>query len=246
MARSKIMVGVLLALVLLLLIGWYSATNWTQAMGTVRLVLKAETNGKAIVFNEFAYDNPGGPGQFRIQDFRFFVTNIKLKNSKYTFTEPESYHLARFDNPQNSYVIDIPNVPLNGYEKIEFSVGVDTEANGSIKTHGDLDPNSRMAWNWQVGYKFVLFEGTLSLGNETVPLVYHIGFNENRRELTIDLPDQFGKVEVNDVSLTVDVLTLFSGARLVDMSALQTVKFDHDDARMLANNYQNMIQLDDR
>lgn len=245
MARSKNMLGGLVFLVLLLLAGWYAATKLTQAVGTVRLVLKAETNGKAIVFNEFAYDNPGGTGRFRIQNFRFFVTNIKLKNGETTFAEPESYHLARFDNPQKSYVIDIPNVPLNGYEKIEFSIGVDTEANGSIKTHGDLDPNSRMAWNWQVGYKFVLFEGTLSLGNEIAPLVYHIGFNENRREVTFDLPDQIGKFEVSEVSLIVDVMTLFSGATLVNMKELQTVKFDHVDARMLANNYQNMIQLDD-
>jgi hypothetical protein len=41
------------------------------------------------------------------------------------------------------------------------------------------------SWTWEVGYKFVLFEGTLVRGNGSVPLVYHIGFEENYRLIQV-------------------------------------------------------------
>ena len=74
-------------------------------------------------------------------------------------------------------------VPRRNYERIEFGIGVDAAANRSLQQRGDLDPNGRMAWNWEVGYKFVLFEGALLRGNESVLLVYHIGFAENYRPM---------------------------------------------------------------
>ena len=74
---------------------------------------------------------------------------------------------------------------------ISFGIGVDAAANTSIQSRGDLDPNSQMAWNWKVGYKFVLFEGGMKLNADGVqkPLVYHVGFNENMRRLKFDLTD---------------------------------------------------------
>jgi hypothetical protein len=39
----------------------------------------------------------------------------------------------------------------------------------------------------------------------------------------------------------VDVLRMFRGHATVDMEALSTVKFDRDDAALLARNYAGMI-----
>jgi len=64
---------------------------------------------------------------------------------------------------------------------------VDPAANGSVAPVGDLDPNGRMAWSWDVGYKFVLFEGGLVLADTQYPLVYHVGFNENYTPLSFGL-----------------------------------------------------------
>ena len=57
--------------------------------------------------------------------------------------------------------IVLHGVPRRNYERIEFGIGVDAAANRSLQQRGDLDPNGRMAWNWEVSYKFVLFEGAL-------------------------------------------------------------------------------------
>ena len=180
---------------------------------------------------------------FRIRDFQFFISNIELLGEKGVYRVPDSYYLARFDNSSTSYQIDLANVPQDWYSAITFSIGVDEVANGSIISVGDLDPNSRMAWNWEVGYKFLLFEGALIDGDTIRPLVYHVGFNENRKTLRFNLPEEVAPDSSDALLFTVDVLALFTGKNTVDMVALPNVKFDRDDARLLAGNYGTMISL---
>ena len=126
---------------------------------------------------------------------------------------------------------------------IDFGIGVDEAANTSIEAKGDLDPNSQMAWNWQMGYKFVLLEGSLRTGGDTVPIVYHVGFSENRKPVSFNLPEVKQLSEGASIAFDVNVLALLNGKTTVDMSKLPSVKFDPDDAKRLANNYQNMITL---
>ena len=211
--------------------------------GTVRVRIDAVIGDKPLVFNDARYSNPGGAGMFLIRDFQFFISNIDLHGEKGVYPVPDSYYLARFDNSSTSYQIDLANVPQDWYSAITFSIGVDEVANGSIISVGDLDPNSRMAWNWEVGYKFLLFEGALIDGDTIRPLVYHVGFNENRKTLRFNLPEEVAPDSSDALLFTVDVLALFTGKNTVDMVALPNVKFDRDDARLIAANYSTMISL---
>lgn len=194
-----------------------------------------------LVANELRYANPGGAGSFEVRDFQFFLSNIRLTGSSSEYAEPGSYHLVRFDHAQASYVITLKDVPNEDYDRIEFGIGVDPAANRSIEQRGDLDPNGRMAWSWDVGYKFVLFEGAFVRDGVRKPLVYHIGFVENYKRISIGFDS--GLLGTRDVNLDfrVDVLRMFAGHATVDMEALSTVKFDRDDAALLARNYAGMI-----
>ena len=124
-----------------------------------------------MALNELRYSNPGGEGSFRVRDFQFFVSNIRLMSDSAEFVEPESYHLVRFDGDDGTFVITIENVPRHDFRQIEFGIGVDPAANGSLESVGELDPNGRMAWNWETGYKFVLIEGALAVGDDDLPKV---------------------------------------------------------------------------
>ncbi len=198
----------------------------------------------ALVRNEARYANPGGKGLFKVRDFQFFVSNIRLlADDGANFIEPGSYHLARFDGEDGTCVILIENIPRADYRRIEFGIGVDPVANGSIAAVGDLDPNGRMAWSWDVGYKFVLFEGGLMLADTQYPLVYHVGFNENYRPLSFGLDGSgFARADLA-LDFRTDLLKMFSGVHTIDMAALPNVKFDPDDARMLAENYAGMVSI---
>jgi hypothetical protein len=194
-----------------------------------------------LVLNESRYPNPGGEGRFKVRDFQFFLSNIRLLGATGAYVESDSYHLVRFDGDEAAFVIVLHHVPRRNYERIEFGIGVDAAANKSLKQRGDLDPNGRMAWNWEVGYKFVLFEGALQRGDASAPLVYHVGFEENYRPVSTQLPRQLLHGQPARLDFRVDTRRLFRGAATIDMAALPTVKFDRADAALIARNFAGMV-----
>lgn len=210
-----------------------------------RLILRFHpfVGNERLVLNESRYANPGGDGVFKVRHFQFFISNVRLLADGAEFVEPDSYHLVRFDGDEGSYALVVNNVPRGDYRSIEFGIGVDATVNGSITSVGDLDPNGRMAWSWDVGYKFVLFEGRLVLGDALYPLVYHVGFDENYRPLSFDIDQPFFDHADPTLDFRVDLLQMFQGVHTVDMAALPNVKFDHDDARLLAENYAGMVSM---
>jgi hypothetical protein len=194
-----------------------------------------------LVLNQSRYPNPGGEGHFNVRDFQFFLSNIRLVSAAGAYIEADSYHLVRFDGDQPGFVIELHGVPRRSYERIEFGIGVDPAANRSLKQRGDLDPNGRMAWSWEVGYKFVLLEGALLRGNATNPLVYHVGFNENYRLISIPLQRERLDGRSARLDFRVDILRLFQGSTNIDMAALPSVKFDRADATLLGRNFAAMV-----
>lgn len=213
---------------------------WPQRItGDTQLILTFHpvVGNQALVLNEVRYDNPAGEGRFKIRSFQFFISNIRLTGDTGEYVVPESYHLVRFDSANGQYVITLNKVPRQRYLEIEMGIGVDAPANGTITVSGDLDPNSRMAWSWDVGYKFVLFEGGLVLGDTQYPLVYHVGFDENYKIISTPLAADLFKENITRLDFQVDILRLFDGANRVDMSQLSNVKFDRKDAKQFADNF---------
>ncbi len=211
--------------------------------GSLVLRFEAYVEDEPLILHQVRYANPGGDGAFRVRDFRFFLSNIRLVHGTEEYRVPESYHLVRFDGEGQIYELRLSGIPRLPYSEIHFGLGVDEVANSSIESVGDLDPNSRMAWSWDVGYKFILFEGGLSLEDEVVPLVYHVGFNENYKPTRFTLERPLFDEEMESLTFIVDVMKLFRGAHTVDLSVLSSVKFDRSDARLLAENYAAMVAL---
>ena len=190
-----------------------------------------------------AYPNPGGDGEFSLRDFRLFVSNVVLMDGDQSHVVGDSYHLVRFDALNGSFEVRLDDLPLKKVDQIAFSVGLDEVANGSIETRGDLDPNSRMAWNWAIGYKFLLAEGSIAVDGKDRPLVYHVGFNENRRDLTFRSDGPVRLTSESELSFQIDIAQLFAGANLFDMAELSTIKMDRTDASLMADNFDAMIKI---
>lgn len=214
-----------------------------RASRTVTLTLQFHpfVGAEPMVANELRYTNPGGEGRFEVRDFQFFLSNIRLAGKTDEYADPGRYHLVRFDAGRAAQVVTLRDVPRGDYDRIEFGIGVDPAANRSIEAVGDLDPNGRMAWTWDVGYKFVLFEGTLVRDGERTPLVYHVGFEENYRLLSTRIDSQSWDTGSAILDFRVDLLRIFTGQATIDMSALPKVVFDREDAAFLARNYAGMI-----
>lgn len=209
--------------------------------GELTLRFHPYVGAEPLVANELRYANPGGEGSFEVRDFQFFLSNIRLIGNSSEYVEPDSYHLVRFDRANATWTVTLKDVPRGDYDRVEFGIGVDPVANRSIEQRGDLDPNGRMAWTWDVGYKFVLFEGAFVRDGVRRPLVYHVGFDENYKPMSIGLDPGLGETRDMSLDFRVNLLRMFAGNATVDMEALSTVKFDRGDAALLAGNYAGMI-----
>ncbi|OHX64913.1 MbnP family protein [Flammeovirga pacifica] len=152
---------------------------------TIKLNLLHELLGNTIPLNyQTPYQNALNQTYF-FDDFRMYISNITLRDTTGThyYKVPESYHLVEMiDNPDTAIVIkDLPN---SYYTEINFSVGVDNNANYSTDQIGDLDPANGMAWDWNTGYKFLYLKGERILADSTRRgLVYHIGSDANYRTI---------------------------------------------------------------
>ncbi len=88
---------------------WYSYR--AAQPGRLALRFHAFVGEEALLLDQVRYANPGGEGTFKVRDFQFFISNIRLASNSAEFVEPESYHLARFDSDDGTYVIVIENIP---------------------------------------------------------------------------------------------------------------------------------------
>jgi hypothetical protein len=242
MARTAIKVGGI-CLVIALMAGMAFQFYIDNRKMDLELVFKASAGQQPLVFNEYLYENSGGPGRLKVRDFRLYLSNIVLESANGEYREAESYHLARFDNEAKSYRLKLTEIPRRGYKNIQFSIGVDEEANLSRAWQGDLDPNGKMAWNWEVGYKFVLVEGSLLVNEERRPIVYHVGFSENLRSHSFKIPKNKLVTNTSILEFDVDILAMFQGSTVIDLSELTSVVMKKTDARLVADNYANMISL---
>ncbi len=211
-----------------------------------------------FLLNTQSYQNPGGDGEFTVRDFQLFISNIVLSSPTNQINEQESYHLLRFDGNSAFDQIVIPQIKLRSHNQLSFGIGVDPKANGSLMFSGDLDPNSRMAWNWQVGYKFLLLEGTLTVNKQQLPLVYHIGFDESYTELNFDIANKI-MPENGVINFKIDLQRLFQkdnshdviptqpqlpqDIEYIDMYKMSHVKFSPEDVKSIANGFNHFITI---
>ena len=254
----KLFSGILVVMIVAIL-----ATTWFRYLPqNLTLRFHPYVGDKPLVLHDQSYKNPGGNGEFSIRDFQLFISNIVISYSSSSIKELESYHLVRFDGDTSFDEIIIPAIKLQNIKQLSFGIGIDPKANGTILFSGDLDPNSRMAWNWQVGYKFLLLEGTLTLQDQQLPLVYHIGFDESYTELAFDITSVLtNKSLSNDgvVNFKIDLLRLFQKSRslvpkllgqpssesmsYIDMSEMSHVKFAPVDVKVIAKGFEDFISI---
>jgi hypothetical protein len=213
---------------------------------TVVLSFRANVDGSPLVLGSRRYQNPNGTGEFTIENFKLYISNIVLVNSQTenAHREENSYHLLRFDSSEGVYNVSIDSVELTDFDSLYFSIGVDSAKNKSIDNIGDLDPNSQMAWNWNVGYKFVVMEGNYykQRDGKPTPLVFHIGFSENYRQLTFKIDPLYASSN-KPIDFDVNISAMFGMPNQINFDTLSSVTFNRSKAQFVAGNFTNMLHL---
>ncbi len=203
-------------------------------------------DGQNLVYETQTYTNTVGE-RYIIQDFKYYLSNIKLRNSATGayYLEPDSYHLVRHEEGKDFQIV-IEGIPAGAYNEMEFAIGVDNGANTSTDKVGALDPGNQMAWDWNTGYKFLLLEGKFGQSEENLDegLVYHIGGDANYRVLKFDMAmTKLENDRTKTVAINADAASIFAEPTPVSFSEHPVVMGDPFSTKVADNYAANMFQI---
>jgi len=214
----------------------------------------------------YIYTN--GMGQkFNINLLRYYISAIELDgpNGEHyhdhleaTAAGTKGYYLVDESIPA-SQVISLDEIPAGEYNKITFTVGIDSTGIANGAAGGVLDPATcKMFWNWNSGYIAVKYEGQSDVSNggvtgaETITgdnahgMAYHIGgwknipggvFVYNNKRLTYTF-DTVVKVESKlspELHMVFDVQKMFGAHHAIDFTGNHNVHKPIDGANVADN-----------
>jgi len=112
----------------------------------------------------------------KISTLKFYVSNINFyQNNQFIDSISKKYNLIDFEYPETSS-IKFLRTNSKAFNRISFSIGIDSLTNVSGALGGDLDPTNGMYWTWQSGYIGLKLEGQSKLCNsKNNAFIFHIG-----------------------------------------------------------------------
>lgn len=146
-----------------MLIGLLSivAASALPAQNTVPYTLRFQPQwgASSLVPGDSVYRLDNGDS-VQIEVLRFYISGIELLDKgKTAWGEKNSFHLVDASSDRSLQVA--LTLPANiSFDKIRFTLGVDSTTNVSGALGGDLDPTRGMYWTWQSGYINFKLEGT--------------------------------------------------------------------------------------
>jgi hypothetical protein len=221
----------------------------TIKKGTVKITFINTVKNNPLILDSVEYTNPFGE-QYHVSKLKYYISNVKLNNTKQDFIEQESYHLIdAADTASLSFTLD---VPLNTYNSISFMIGVDSIKNVSGAQSGALDPANGMFWTWNSGYVFFKLEGTSpasTIINNKIE--YHIGgfagANNALKVVTLPLPaDKILKIKQDrscEIFIETDLDKLWQHPNDLKIAARPATMTPGIIAKKIAANYCTMFTI---
>ena len=186
---------------------------------------------------------------FTVSRFRYYLSNIKLKNITGAEFDCPDYFLVDEAEP-DSKIITVLQIPDGIYSSISFMIGVDSLHNCSGAQNGALDPVNGMFWTWNTGYIFLKLEGHADASNSPGHIFeYHIGGyaapNNSIRRVTLNFGKkglQIANDRDNALALKADILEILKKPVTVDFAKTSSVT-DFHNAATIADNYADMFTI---
>ncbi len=95
-----------------------------------------------------------------IQTLKFYISDIQFyQNNKRIDAVQKKHHLIDIENPASQNISHSIERNMQ-FNRVRFSIGVDSATNEAGAIGGDLDPTNGMYWAWQSGYINFKLEGS--------------------------------------------------------------------------------------
>lgn len=185
--------------------------------------------------------------------FKFYIHDIELINTdsnKVYRVGNDKYYLVDFSD-STSAIIKLGILPYK-YNRIGFTLGVDSARNVSGAQTDALDPAKGMFWTWNTGYIMAKLEGTSP--NSSGPshsFEYHIGgFTQAEsviKKITLLFP--FGENvdmkagKTTDITISADAYDWFNNPHDIKISANPAIMTPGTLSQQVAENYSKMFTV---
>lgn len=193
---------------------------------------------------QHTYVNAAGE-QFAVRNFRYYVSNIILKNATQQENH-EAYFLVDESDSASKEILLQTN--LDSVSAIQFLLGVDSLKNVSGVQTGALDPAMDMYWTWNTGYVMAKLEGSSPVANTPRHIFsYHVGGYKEGEQTARNIALSFNVVECsksNDVIyISADIFKWFNGKNKISIATTPLCHEPGKLAVMLADNYATMFSI---
>jgi hypothetical protein len=226
------------------------ASSFTAPVEKTKLKIRIEhfVGNKVLSLDSSEYKNELGQ-VFTVSRFRYYLSNITLKNTNGNEFESHDYFLVDEAEP-DSKLISMTGVPVGNYSSISFTIGVDSLHNCSGAQSGALDPVNGMFWAWNTGYIFLKLEGHANASTSPGHIFeYHIGGysapSNCIRKVSLSLETgglQISGKQQNEIRLHADILEILKNPVTIDFGRLSSVT-DFHNAVTIADNYKDMFTI---
>ncbi len=130
-------------------------------------------------------------------------------------------------------------------------LGVDSLHNVSGAQGGDLDPAKNMFWSWTTGYIMLKLEGTAPSSTVSGNVIeYHLGgfkgINKTQRNFNLSFGTAMAsvtKTTTPKIILKVNANEMFKTPTTLSFATLPIVSSAGANAKLIADNYADMIQF---
>jgi len=215
--------------------------------GSVKVVIQPMFNNELLKLETKQYVNAHGDSLY-IDEFKFYLSCLKLTQGSHTWAEKESYHLIDAAD-ESSYIIYLKDVPAATYDDLDLLIGVDSIVNVRGANDGDLDPIKGMFWTWNTGYIMAKLQGTSNACKRLHHAYeFHIGGylppNNAARSVKLDIAGL--KVEPGKESIVyikADAAEWFKSPDVIDLSMMNEVNMPGKNAMRIADNYKDMLRI---
>lgn len=222
------------------------------ASGNLKLSFKNTVDLQDLVLGN-TYTTSNG-ASYIVTKFNYYISNVVLtKSDNSEFVVPNIYRIVQQDKDTSRSIL-LKNIPVGTYTSVKFVLGIDSASNCSGAHSGGLDFNYAvdMFWGWNQGYIFLKFEGSAPTSTETnnrleyhiggyggiykTQKIYNIGFASTPALVSSSSsPELSVKVNVNEIFTNPSVINFATNAKQTSIGA---------GAKLIADNYADMITLD--
>ncbi len=220
----------------------------TELENNFSLNFGAKANSQTF-HNGTIYTTTGTPNwRYKFAELGYYVDNIKVQKEDGTTVLLQDVAFIDFDAPTSF----VEKLPIGNYKAIIFGLGLDpahnatdpaTQASGPLSTE-----YSSYFWSWTSLHIFGKLEGyfetTANSNNFNEGFVYHIGFDELYRTITLEKNFTVTNDAMKEIDVTLNLDKVFNGVTSLNLpTENNTQSFDNMPlAQKVLTNIQNAFE----